>query len=40
MRKALTYGDTDLYMDQVLQLLLSEFQQARQLLYHELMFRV
>jgi hypothetical protein len=33
-------GTTDLYMDQVPQLLLSEFQQARQLLYRELMFRV
>jgi hypothetical protein len=33
----LTYGDVDLPMDQVPRLLLSEFTQARQLLYHELM---
>ncbi len=34
----LTYGDVDLPMDQVPRLLLSEFTQARQLLYTELMF--
>jgi hypothetical protein len=36
----LTYGDVDLHIDQVPQLLLSEFTQARQLLYDELMFGV
>jgi hypothetical protein len=38
--KILTYGDVDLPMDQVPRLLLSEFTQARQLLYNELMFGV
>jgi hypothetical protein len=36
--KVLTYRDTDLHMGQVPQLLLSEFEQARRLLYDELMF--
>ncbi|TVY12548.1 hypothetical protein LARI1_G009653, partial [Lachnellula arida] len=36
----LTYGDVDLSMDQVPRLLLSEFTQARQFLYNELMFGV
>ena len=36
----LTYGDVDLPMDQVPRLLLSEFTQARQFLYNELMFGV
>ncbi len=34
--KVLTYGDVDLHMDHVPQLLLSEFKQARHLLYDEL----
>lgn len=34
----MTYGDVDLHMDQVPQPLLSDFTQARQLLYHKLMF--
>lgn len=38
--KILTYGDIDLHMDQVPQLLLSEFTQARHFLYNELMFAV
>jgi hypothetical protein len=38
--RILTYGDTDLSMEHVPQLLLSELQQARQLLYDELMFGV
>jgi hypothetical protein len=38
--KILTYGDTDLSMEHVPRLLLSELQQARQLLYDELMFGV
>ncbi len=36
--KVLTYKDTDLHMGQVPQLLLSEFEQARRLIYDELMF--
>jgi len=36
--KVLTYRDVDLHMDHVPRLLLSEFQQARHLLYDELMF--
>jgi hypothetical protein len=38
--KILTYGDVDLPMDQVPRLLLSEYTQARQFLYTELMFGV
>jgi len=38
--KILTYGDVDLPMDQVPRLLLSEYTQARQFLYAELMFGV
>jgi len=38
--KILTYRGTDLHMDQVPRLLLSEFEQARHLLYGELMFGV
>lgn len=36
--KVLTYGDVDLHLDQVSQLLLAEFTQAEHLLYDELMF--
>jgi hypothetical protein len=38
--KILTYGDVDLPMDQVPRLLLSEYTQAHQFLYTELMFGV
>jgi superfamily II DNA or RNA helicase len=38
--KVLTYGDVDLHMDHVPELLLSEFKQAQHLLYDELMFGV
>jgi Orsellinic acid/F9775 biosynthesis cluster protein D/Helicase conserved C-terminal domain len=37
--KTITYGDVDLHMDQIPQLLLSEFTKARRLLYDELLFQ-
>ena len=36
--KVLTYGNINLHIDHVPQLLLSEFQQAQYLLYNELIF--